>query len=139
MSKIEQVPIGAWLGLGAALAGAWLLWKAAKAAPGLISGNNAITQSATNAAGQPTTAYQGAGIVGTLGAATNAASGGVLASVGEWLGSTVYDWTHTSTSSDEPQQGSAGTQPSGWDYTGKNQTFDEASQPGGWWPWGVGP
>jgi len=43
-------------------------------AAGLATGNNALTRG---------TAYEGAGVLGTLGAATNAASGGVLARVGE--------------------------------------------------------
>jgi hypothetical protein len=53
-------------------------------AAGAISGNNALTQG---------TAYQGAGILGTLGAAFNSASGGGLASIGEWLGGKVADAT----------------------------------------------
>jgi hypothetical protein len=61
-------------------------------AGGVLTGNNAVTENATNAAGEATTAYQGAGIVGTVGAATNAASGGVLASIGESIGGTLFDW-----------------------------------------------
>jgi hypothetical protein len=62
------------------------------AAGGVLTGNNTVTQSATNAAGDATTAYQGAGIVGTVGAATNAVSGGVLASMGEAIGGKLFDW-----------------------------------------------
>ena len=62
---------------------------------GLVSGNNAITQHQTNAAGEKTAAYQGAGVVGTIGAATNSASGGVFASIGESIGGWLYDATHS--------------------------------------------
>jgi len=55
---------------------------------GLLTGNNAITAEAR------TTAYQGAGILGTLGAATDAVSGGTLSRAGEWLGGKIYDITH---------------------------------------------
>ena len=55
---------------------------------GLATGNNVITQTAR------TDAYQGAGIFGTLGAATDHVLGGAPSSVGEWLGGKLYDWTH---------------------------------------------
>lgn len=91
--------------LGALAVGGFLLWKvggkageaitgAVDLVGGVLTGNNKITENATNGAGEKTTAYQGWGIVGTLGAATNAVSGGTLASAGEWLGGKVYDWTH---------------------------------------------
>jgi hypothetical protein len=110
------------------------------AAAGVVTGNNVITQTATNAAGVPTTAYQGAGIVGTVGAAANHASGGVLASIGESIGGWFYDITHG-----EPApaaaagQGTGATQPSGWDYSaaGQGLSFEQASTPDGWWPYGV--
>lgn len=57
-------------------------------AGGLLTGNNAITQ------GGRTNAYEGWGIFGTLGAATDRITGGVLSSTGEWLGGKVFDWTH---------------------------------------------
>lgn len=63
---------------------------AAKAAGGLISGNNPITESATNVSGEKVTAYQGSGVAGTLGATANAISGGVLASVGQKIGGTLF-------------------------------------------------
>ncbi|HWH83457.1 MAG TPA: hypothetical protein VNU71_14595 [Burkholderiaceae bacterium] len=62
---------------------------------GVFTGNNAITENQTNAAGEKTTAYQGAGVLGTVGAATNSVSGGVFASWGEDLGAWFYDATHT--------------------------------------------
>jgi|SRR5882672_3899165 len=67
---------------------------AAETIAGVATGDNAITRAATNAEGVPVSAYEGAGILGTLGAATNAVSGGVLASAGESLGGWVYDLLH---------------------------------------------
>lgn len=67
---------------------------AANLAAGLISGNNPITQNQTNAAGEPVDAYEGKGVLGTLGAIFNSASGGVFASVGGAIGQTLFDWTH---------------------------------------------
>jgi hypothetical protein len=59
---------------------------AAATAVGVVAGDNALTQG---------TPYQGAGVLGTLGAAANAASGGHLRSIGESLGGWVYDLTHS--------------------------------------------
>ena len=75
----------------------WLLWDkitgsvaaagsaAVNTVGGVVSGNNAITQG---------TDYEGAGVAGTLGAATDAASGGLFSDFGTWLGGSIYDWTH---------------------------------------------
>ncbi len=63
---------------------------AAAAAGGIVSGNNAITANQTTWSGQSTNAYQGKGVLGTLGAATNSASGGALASIGDWIGGKLY-------------------------------------------------
>jgi hypothetical protein len=130
------------LGLGAAIVGGVVLWRLSQAGAGLVTGNNAITQAATNAAGQPVTAYQGAGVVGTVGAATNAASGGWLATAGQRLGGWLYDVTHPTPDSpastkESPAagQGNSQTQASGWDYTGKDQSFGQLSAPDGWWPY----
>jgi hypothetical protein len=71
----------------------YVLKKVLPLAGGLVSGNNAITQNQTDASGAPVTAYQGAGVLGTLGAATNSASGGSFASIGEWIGGTLADLT----------------------------------------------
>jgi len=68
---------------------------AAETIASVATGDNAITRAATNAEGVPVSAYEGAGILGTLGAATNAVSGGVLASTGEGLGGWVYDLLHS--------------------------------------------
>lgn len=65
--------------------------SAVQGAGGLLTGNNGITAAATNMNGDAVTAYQGAGALGTLGAATNAVSGGTLASAGQWIGSKLYD------------------------------------------------
>ena len=55
----------------------------ASAAGGVLTGNNALT------AGTP---YQGAGVAGTLGAAANDVSGGVLQNVGDYIGNKLADW-----------------------------------------------
>lgn len=78
----------------AAAGAAYLIWRASQAGAGILSGKNALTKGATNAAGQRVTAYEGAGVLGTMGAAANAASGGYLATFGEWIGLKVYDLTH---------------------------------------------
>ena len=93
----------------AVLAGGIVLWlgyealkaftnKAIAAAGGVVSGNNVITQNQTDFSGQPTTAYQGKGILGTVGAAANSASGGIFASLGESIGSGLYDLLHPGSS-----------------------------------------
>ena len=92
------------IGVGVVVLG-FLAWKAAGAAKaaagqavdlvgGAISGNNTVTQTATDSNGQPVDAYQGAGVVGTIGAATNVASGGWFATAGDWIGGKAYDLTH---------------------------------------------
>lgn len=73
------------LALGALGMYAW------KQGGGLLSGDNALTRNATDASGNPVTAYQGAGVVGSLGAAANAASGGYFASAGDWVGGRLFD------------------------------------------------
>jgi len=40
------------------------------------------------------TPYEGTGVVGTVGHATDAASGGLLSGLGGWLGRSIYDLTH---------------------------------------------
>lgn len=59
-----------------------VLTAGAAAAGGIVSGNNALTNG---------TDYQGAGVLGTLGAATNSASGGSLDWLGNQVGSALYD------------------------------------------------
>lgn len=41
------------------------------------------------------TPYAGAGVVGTVGNLTNQVSGGTLASLGDWIGGSLYDLTHS--------------------------------------------
>lgn len=80
---------------GLALLAVWYVVSRAPAAvSGALSGNNALTENATNADGTPQTAYVGAGPLGTAGAAANAASGGWFSTVGDWLGSKAYDISH---------------------------------------------
>lgn len=58
---------------------------------GILTGNNVITQNQKNASGETVDAYQGYGILGTLGAATNSVLGGIPASIGETLGGWTFD------------------------------------------------
>jgi len=58
----------------------------AKGAGGVVSGNNALTRG---------TPYQDAGVLGTLGAATNTVLGGVPQRVGESVGGWIYDLLHS--------------------------------------------
>jgi len=85
------------VGVGVLVVGV-MLYRAAKAAPqiaaGLVSGHNAITENQTNADGDKTTAYEGAGLLGTLGGIANSASGGWFATAGQNIGGWVYDATH---------------------------------------------
>ncbi len=66
---------------GAAAVGA----AAAETIAGVATGDNAVTRG---------TPYEGTGIFGTLGAATNATLGGVPQSIGESLGSLAYRIFH---------------------------------------------
>jgi hypothetical protein len=92
--KVETIMIG-----GGVLVVGYLVYRMLKAAPaaigGALTGDNALTRGATNASSQPTSAYVGAGPLGTLGAGANAASGGWLASLGESLGGGAFDLFHT--------------------------------------------
>lgn len=58
----------------------------ARAAGGIVSGKNPITESAR------TDAFVGRGVVGTTGAATDIATGGVLSRTGEAIGATLFRW-----------------------------------------------
>lgn len=75
--------------LGGLILLTWAGKKAVDAAvdtgKGIATGNNALTKG---------TSYEGAGIVGTLGAAANEASGGFLEKLGSSIGGTLYDWIH---------------------------------------------
>lgn len=116
----QQYTYATWAGLGLAAVGiGYVLIKyaipaltsaiasSAKAAAGnLTSGaantvnavnqglsTNDLTTQSTDFAGNNVN-YSGHGPVSTLGAAANDVSGGTLSSIGEWLGSAIYDWTH---------------------------------------------
>lgn len=65
-----------------------------KQAVGLVTGDNFITQNQHTLDGEEETAYQGKGVLGTLGAATNSVSGGGFASIGESVGGWIFDLTH---------------------------------------------
>ena len=92
---VLQAKEGQWavLGIVGVLVVYYIARKVLPQIGGLVSGNNAITQNQTDASGQPVTAYQGAGVLGTLGATANSASGGVFASIGEWIGGRLADLT----------------------------------------------
>jgi hypothetical protein len=55
---------------------------AADTAAGIVTGENALTEG---------TPYEGAGILGTVGAGFNAASGGYLQAIGEQLGGWTFE------------------------------------------------
>jgi len=76
--------------VGVLALGAYLAKKTIEAGAGLVTGDNVITQNQHNAEGESVTAYQGAGVLGTLGAAFNSASGGILASAGETIGGWAF-------------------------------------------------
>ena len=67
------------------LVGRKAIGEAVDAAAGIVSGNNALTKG---------TPYAGAGLPGTVGAIVNDASGGLFQSIGESLGSWIFDVTH---------------------------------------------
>lgn len=74
--------------------------EAARAAAGVVTGNNALTEG---------TPYEGKGVIGTLAGAANAASGGSLRSIGEALGGWIYDVTHREYDPSTGLQGAAKT------------------------------
>lgn len=104
LGKTLESPMGVVVIAGVAIAVLYIGYKVIKGAAtaavtgaaGLVTGNNVVTANQTDLNGDTVTAYQGAGVAGTLGAATNSVSGGALASLGEWLGGKVYDLTHPS-------------------------------------------
>lgn len=77
------------IGAAVVFVGGVLAWKLSNVAEeavdtvgGVLTGENELTEG---------TPYEGAGVLGSLGAATNAISGGALQSIGEWTGSALYD------------------------------------------------
>jgi hypothetical protein len=90
VGKAAAQPIQFAIGAGIVVAVAYFVIKragveAAKSAVGIVSGDNALTHG---------TPYENKGVVGTVAAAANRASGGYLQSIGESLGGWVYDVTH---------------------------------------------
>lgn len=77
---------------------------AAGAVGGALTGNNALTQG---------TPYAGAGVAGTLGAATNDVLGGVPQSLGESIGGAIYSLFHGSNTPAASTPGSATAAPAG--------------------------
>lgn len=67
---------------------------------GAVGGTSDL-QTSTNLDGSPRTAYQGKGLIGTLGAQTNNLTGGALSSLGEEIGGWFYDELNTSAQSNE--------------------------------------
>ena len=90
-NPIVGAAIVAGLVFGFYAVGRKVITEAGDAVGGVISGNNPITENQTDADGNPTDAYQGAGVVGTVGAVANSASGGVLATIGQDLGQWAFD------------------------------------------------
>lgn len=90
MTALDALKIGA--GVGLAVGIVYLLTKGpgvvaatvGDSIAGVVTGKNSVT------AGNP--AYDGKGILGTLGAAANAASGGAFQRWGEWSGGKLFDW-----------------------------------------------
>lgn len=76
-----------------------VLTGAANVVGGAVSGNNAITSG---------TPYAGWGVAGTLGAAANSASGGVLSDIGNKLGGWAYDIFGSSAPAPATQVNAAG-------------------------------
>jgi hypothetical protein len=97
---------------------------AVSGAAGLVTGNNVVTANQTDLNGNTVTAYQGAGVAGTLGAAANSVSGGAFASIGEWIGGKLYDLTHPTSSSGTNGAGGTGSNVAG---TGASTSSPSAS------------
>jgi hypothetical protein len=117
LEKMFSGPAGWALALGAGAVAVYVLYKvvgsiaskAASVAGGVVSGNNVLTQNQLDLQGNPVTAYQGAGVLGTAGAAANTASGGLFASIGDWLGGKTYDLFNGSSTPLAGPNGAGGT------------------------------
>lgn len=100
-----QLALGAAVVLGVVyFLGRKTVTDVASAGAGLVTGNNAITRG---------TSYEGAGVLGTIGGATNRAVP-ILDDFGGWLGRTVYDWTHTDYDPNAPAGSAAAEERSWW-------------------------
>jgi hypothetical protein len=122
LAKYEAWAIG-----GAVVLGLYVLYKGGKVLGGIVSNDNALTRSATDASGNKVTAYQDTTIplLGTLAAIFNAASDGTLASIGEAGASVAADVTTSDTGGVAPiavNPGSSkdinGDSVSEWQYVG---------------------
>lgn len=80
---------------------------AGAAVAGIVTGDNFITQNQHDWSGEKVTAYQDKGVLGTVGAAANSASGGAFASWGSSLGGWIYDATHDDYNPNAPVQRAA--------------------------------
>jgi hypothetical protein len=100
MSMVKQFsdssggPIGVAIAVAGVIAALYFLGSAAK---------KAVTDAAA-AVGNVNkgTPYEGAGIVGTLGHATDAVTGNALSDFGSWLGGKAYDLTHPAPAATPP-------------------------------------
>ena len=125
IEAVARSPI-AW-GIAAILGVFAAVYLVRQAAQGVASVGESAANAVNNVnAGTP---YAGAGVVGTLGNATNALSGGVL----EQIGNTIGGWLADVTTSSNPPQNSAQTlNSSGSAWSGSVQTQSAT-------PYSVGP
>lgn len=110
--------------------GAFAIWKLGGIGKGLITGDNALTRNARDADGNAVTAYRDVPVVGTLGAAANAVSGGYLASLGSWIGTSLYDAMYPAPADPPPRENYDETERLLKRYPG--QPNDATSIFGGW-------
>lgn len=89
LQQINSAKSGAgWaIAIGAVVIGIWWLGRQAKGA--VVDGVKSTATAVSNI--NQGTPYEGAGVVGTLGHATDTISGGLFSSAGEWLGGKLYD------------------------------------------------
>lgn len=93
VDKALKNPIPVAIGIAVVLGAVYLIGRrvvvdVASVPAGIVTGNNVITR------GARTNAYEGRGIVGTLGATVDRAGGGFFSWLGERIGRGVYDLTH---------------------------------------------
>ncbi len=65
-------------------------------------GGTSDAQASTNLDGSQQSAYEGKGVIGSLGATTNNLTGGALSSAGDAIGGWIYDLTHLDSDSSSP-------------------------------------
>lgn len=96
LDKLASNPLQVAVGVALIIGLAYLLVRktvddVAAAAGGVLSGDNALTEG---------TAYEGKGVLGTLGAAVNSATGGAGEWAGEAIGETLYQFFNPSSAGD---------------------------------------